>query len=295
MSIATHILEVSRFYIVYVFSFIFVAGIIGSILNILTFLSQKQFRNCPAVFYIVVESLISIIVLLIGLLPRALSEIFHDEKSISSIILCKLRIPATQWCTLLILSIINFAAFDQYLSTNCDPRRRQLSTVKLAKRLIFTSAIIWLLYNIPFIIYYDSQVSFGCLLRDSILRQYYSYFHLLVLYGILPLLFTTTVSLLAYRNVRRIHRLQMTNTRRKLDRQMTAMIFARVAFMIICLIPFLIQRFYTANVPSDPKNILRSAIEYLVGAINVSISYVNIAVRKLNLFDRVIIACCQVF
>ncbi|CAF4861141.1 unnamed protein product, partial [Rotaria sp. Silwood1] len=52
---------------------------------------------------------------------------------------------------------------------------------------------------------------------------------------------------MAFRNVRRIHRQQMSNTRRRLDQQLTAMILARVILFVLCLLPYIAQRFYTMN------------------------------------------------
>ncbi|CAF5076773.1 unnamed protein product, partial [Rotaria sp. Silwood1] len=52
---------------------------------------------------------------------------------------------------------------------------------------------------------------------------------------------------MAYRNVRRIHRQQMSNTQRLPDQQLTAMILARVILFVLCLLPYIAQRFYTIN------------------------------------------------
>ncbi|CAF1264370.1 unnamed protein product [Rotaria sordida] len=82
---------------------------------------------------------------------------------------------------------------------------------------------------------------------------------------------------MAYRNVRRIRRLQMSNTRRRLDQQLTAMILARVILFILCLLPYIAQCFYIMNVRNDKNEKLRTAIELLITAINVSISYLNVS------------------
>ncbi|CAF2792606.1 unnamed protein product [Rotaria sp. Silwood2] len=272
------ILDIAHVYIVYAFTTVLIIGLVGNLCNIVIFICVKQFRKCPGAFYIIAESVADETVLLVGLVPRIVVEIFGFDPARILLIWRKLRIPFSQWGTLLGLSAVNFATFDQYLSTSCDSRLRELSTTKLAKYFIGIALIIWFLYNIPFFILYDIQISFGCLLKSVELSRYYSYFHLLVLYGLLPVFLTTTFSILAYRNVRQIRRLQMTNIRRRLDRQLTAMILARVAFLVLCLIPFIIQRFYVANVQTNPKNDFRIAIEQLVGAINLSLSYLNVSV-----------------
>ncbi|CAF3443889.1 unnamed protein product, partial [Rotaria sp. Silwood2] len=47
--------------------------------------------------------------------------------------------------------------------------------------------------------------------------RYYSFFHLPILQGILPILLVSTFSIMAYRNVRRIRRQQMSKTPRGPD------------------------------------------------------------------------------
>ena len=53
--------------------------------------------------------------------------------------------------------------------------------------------------------------------------------------GLLPIFVSSLFSLLAYRNVRRIVRRQIPMDRRRLDQQLTAMIFMRVIFFILLL------------------------------------------------------------
>lgn len=275
---AQTILYVAHIYVEYVYTAVFIIGIVGNLSNIVIFIGLKKFRQCPSTFYIITESIADIAVLLVGLMARILLEIFNFDPTRTLILWCKLRVPMNQWCTLMVLSAVNFAVFDQYLSTSYNSRLRELSTIKLAKYLICIALITWFFYNIPFVIFYDVQVSFGCLLENIELSRYYSYFHLLVLYGLLPMFFTMTFCILSYRNVRRIHRLQVSHVRRRLDQQLTAMILARVIFMNLFLIPFIAQRFYIVNVTTDPTNIFRIAIEQLIGAINVSLSYLNVSV-----------------
>ncbi|CAF2947236.1 unnamed protein product [Rotaria sp. Silwood2] len=82
---------------------------------------------------------------------------------------------------------------------------------------------------------------------------------------------------MAYRNVRRIRRQQMSNTRRRLDKQLTAMILARMILFVVCLLPYTALCFYVFNMQSHKNETLQSAIENLILAINSSISYLNIS------------------
>ena len=92
------------------------------------------------------------------------------------------------------------------------------------------------------------------------------------------MLLSITFSILAYQNVRRIRRHNMTNVRRRFDRQLTAMILARVVFLVICLVPFILQRFYIINAWTKPNESFRSAVEKLAAAINLSLTSLNYSV-----------------
>jgi hypothetical protein len=274
---------------VYVLSIVLIFGLIGNFCNILIFISIKQFRHYPGAFYIIAESTIDSAVLLLGVMVRIIIEASGYDATNSSLIWCKLRTPMNQWCSLMTLSIVNFMTIDQYFSTSCNPSLRQLSTIKLAKYLIGIAAIVWVVYNVPFAIFYDIIAVVGCLLNNVTFARFYTIFHLLILFGILPILIACLFSILAYRNVRRIHRQQLTRTRRRLDRQLTAMILARVTVFILFLIPFIVQRFYATNVPINPNNTLRTAIEQLVGAINISLTYVNVSVCSVSILSSFVL------
>ena len=279
-SSATSILFVTHLYIQYSYTIILVLGLVGNSFNVIVFIHLKPFRERPGAFYMVVESLADAGVLLVGLAPRVLVEIFNFDPGQTLLIWCKLRIPISQWCSLMALSAVNLAVIDLYFSTNFHVHLRQLSTLRLARHLTVIMSIIWFLYNIPFIVFYDIKVAFGCLLKNPELARYYSFFHLLIVYGLLPFILTTTFSILAYRNVRRLRRRNMSNVRRRFDRQLTAMILARVVLGVFCLLPFILQRFYIANTRTNPNELLRVAIEQLVTSINVSLSYLNVSVSQ---------------
>ena len=282
---STTIVAITHWYAGCAYTSIFVIGFIGNCCNIFLFVSVKQFRVCPGAWYIIAESIANELLMFVGLAPRMIAEVFNFDPFRTSIIWCKIRNPLTQYCTLMGLSMVTFAAFDQYLSTSCDARYRRMSTTQLAKRFIDLIATIFLPYCIVFVIFFDIQLPSGCLLKNATLSRYYSFFHLLVLNGLLPVLISMVFSILAYRNVRRIHRRHMTDVRRRLDHQMTAMILVRVALLVVCLVPSIAQRFYNANVQSDPKDLLRTAIEQLIGSINISISYLHVSVGSAFVVD----------
>ncbi|CAF4751072.1 unnamed protein product, partial [Rotaria magnacalcarata] len=64
--------------------------------------------------------------------------------------------------------------------------------------------------------------------------------------------------------------------RRKLDRQLAAMIILRVLFLVATILPYTVQRSYTLSTLAD-DDLLERAIIQLIGAITFSLFYLNYA------------------
>src|SRR5205085_4869252 len=97
----------------------------------------------------------------------------------------------------------------------------------------------------------------------------------------LPITISTFSATLAYFNVRRIVRRQVPIVRRRLDRQLTAMVLTKVAFLVVTTLPFVIFRIYTLNRSIDPNDSVRLAIEQLLFTITSSLFFVNSAVSDI--------------
>jgi hypothetical protein len=97
--------------------------------------------------------------------------------------------------------------------------------------------------------------------------------------GLLPVVIASSFSLLAFRNVRRIVRLQIPIERRRFDRQMTAMVLLRVVFFVFFTIPYDSYRIYTINTTVDPTDIFHYAITRLIQVIFISVFNLNYAVK----------------
>ncbi len=85
---------------------------------------------------------------------------------------------------------------------------------------------------------------------------YYTYFHFPILIGLLP-----TLSILAYRNVRRILQRQTSHIQRRLDQQLTAMVLALSILLILVTPPFAIYRIYVLIIQVDRNNPPQKDIE----------------------------------
>lgn len=265
-------------YIIYALSVIAIAGFIGNVSNIIIFTNLKKFRKYPGAFYIIAESMFSIGVLYFGLTVQIVEEIFELQLNQISFIWCKTKNVISEWCALMVLFLVKFTVIDQYLSTNHNVELRQWSTVRLAKCLTIVGSAIWLTYTITFTIFYSDKLNFDCFYTNTILVRYYSYNHLLILYGNLSMVIVSVFSILAYRNVRQICRQKMSQTRRHIDQQLTAIILARVILFILILLPNMSQYFYTTYIQISMKESVQVTKDLIITMINLSISYVNMSV-----------------
>ncbi|CAF3691230.1 unnamed protein product [Rotaria sp. Silwood1] len=274
-STADIIVSVSQQYTICVSFIILFTGILGHMLNIFVLTHLKIFQGNPSAFYLIVESIVNLLQMMISFTSRIAINGFANDLTQTSLVWCKLRQLFVQYFTLVSLTIVCCSAIDQYLSTNYYPFIRQMSTIKLAKVLTIITMITWILHCIPVMIFFEIQSTYGCNIYNQHFLNYITYVYYLILTGTLPLIVSIFFSILAYRNVRRIVRHQMPIRRRKLDQQLTAMIIVRVIFLVVMTLPYVIQRFYTLSTLVIKDSVIRKSIEELIGAVTFSLFYLN--------------------
>jgi len=276
-STALNILLITQTYAHYSAYIIFTAGIIGNFLNILVFSTLKIFRNNQCVFYFTTESIANIFQLIIFFLISLLTQIYETDPANFILFWCKFRSIMIILCTVIAFFAISSSAFDQYLSTNHRFYIRRMSTVKLARSLIFIAICISILQCIPVGILLEIRDSL-CTVFNPNMSQYISYFYYAILTGILPIFISSLFSILAYRNVRRIIRRQIPIVRRRLDQQLTAMVLIRVIIFVILTFPYSIQRMYIYIAKINQSNISLYVISSLLSVILGTIFNLNYAV-----------------
>jgi len=114
---------------------------------------------------------------------------------------------------------------------------------------------------------------------------YYSFVYFCVLSEILPITVSAFSARLTYLNIRHIIRHQVPVFRRRLDRQLTAMILAKVAFLVVTTSSFVIFRIHTLNRSIDSTDSMGIAIEQLILTITSSLFYGNSSVSDIVLFN----------
>ena len=181
-------------YTLYVDNIIFGIGLIGNILNIFVFAKLKLFRGNRCAFYLIVESIVDIALLCIITIPQDIQLSYTTDLGQLSLIWCKLRDPLRQIGRLLVGSIVCFEALDQFLSTNHRFVLQQISTLKLARYLILTATILWVLQTIPYIIFTKIVPPAGCIIVNQALIYYYSFVYYIFLNGLTPIFISSLFS-----------------------------------------------------------------------------------------------------
>ncbi len=276
---STEILQFVKQYSVYSGYIIFTSGVIGNILNILTFTQLKLFRDNRSAFYLTVESTCSLIIQFLNLIVTILTAIYGDDATGRSLTWCRLRSMLPLIFILTIFYTVYFAAIDQFCSTSYQFNLRQLCTLKLAQRLTFGCVCFWIVHSILFALFYDIYPSFGCVISNPVFLRYTTYFYYPVLGGLLPIIMASFFAFLAYRNVRRIVRRQIPIVRRRLDQQMTAMVLTRVILLVCLVSPYTIYRIFIINFPISQSDPMKYAIGRLVQAIFFTVLNLNYTVK----------------
>ena len=265
------ILLIANQYSVYVGCISIGAGIIGNIINILIFTRLKFFRTNQGVFYLTIESIFDIIYQLYYLSLTIFKYLYGSDLTDSSLIKCRTKHLFGQSTALIAFCMICLAAADQFLSSSYRFHWRQICTIKLSRHLAFLTVILCVTHSILFSLAFNIVPSAGCIISHPVSIRYASVFFYPFLMGFLPIAIATSFSLLAFGNVRRIVRRQIPIERRRFDRQITAMILLRVAFFVIFLLPYVINRMYTINNITTDVDSLPFAILTLTQTITFSI------------------------
>jgi len=222
---------------------VFVAGVVGGLLNTIVFLSLRTFRQSSCAFYLTIMSIFNVLTLVFGLSQLVFPALSGLDGTVTSLFYCKFRIYFDVVAIETSMTCFCLATIDQYFATCSRPRWQQLCNIKLAQRIIIISVIIWVLHGIPYLIYYDHIVSpttnkITCTNTNYIFEQYRIFGIILILIGYLPIAIVALFGLMAYRNVRQIAYRTVPLVRRQLDKQITVMVLVQVVANIFTLLPF---------------------------------------------------------
>ena len=260
-----------------------IAGTIGGLLNVIVFLSLRTFRESSCALYLNIMSMVSMVQLWTSILSRVAITLSGVDWTQTSMVYCRFRQFLIQWSSLTSVTCLSLATIDQYLATSTRARWQKWSDIKLARRLILGSMIVWTLHGVPYLIYSRHVPSTGmgrvtCSLTNSVFAQYRSLFAVPILTGFLPIGLTIVFGILAYYNVQTIAYRTIPLVRRELDKQLTVMVLTQVFIYCFSASPFVIFTViltYT-NLSTDP--VVAATIQAIF-SLAVSLYYTTFAVR----------------
>jgi hypothetical protein len=255
-----------------------IAGLMGNVINILVFTKLKLFRNNPSAFYLIIAALVEIFQLIFVVSTRVITATNGYDPTRTSLVWCKFRAFLSQWGATMLPMIICSSAFDQYLSTSYHAALRQMSTLRLAQGLVAILCVLAAGYSVPSEIFQEIHPRLGCGTYNASYNYFFSFVHLCIIIGLLPIAVSSLFSLLAFRNVRRIVRRQIPIVRRRLDRQLTAMILVRIALFVTATLPLASVRTYQINRPVDQDNAYEMAVHTLIRMVVTTFYNINYSV-----------------
>ncbi|CAF1051091.1 unnamed protein product [Adineta ricciae] len=251
---------ISQQIIIYLGIPMFIAGLIGNALNLIVFLSLRTFRENSCAFYLIVMSIVSIGQLLASFLSRIMISGFGIDWTLQSVFYCKFRIYLGSACTLITFTCICLATVDQYFATCSNPLWRSFNNIKVAHRTSVSFIVIWMLYSVPYLIYYDHVQSsatgkFSCISTNVVFQDYNIKGYTLVFIGFLPIFIDVLFALLAYHNVRNLSYRMVPLVRRELDKQMTTIVLMQAICIVFVSIPYLIVNILSLdnNIRQNPS------------------------------------------
>jgi hypothetical protein len=253
---------------------IYLFGTIGNILNILI-LSQRTLRSSSCAFIFLISSIACLISIIFGLTNRIVAT-WTDDLTNTIDWLCQFRSVILFTARMIALWSITLATFDRWLLSCIDIRRREMCTLKNARRGIILIIIFSILLNTPIIFCYQANLlntPVPCYGKTSICRIYTDMMYAcgtILISALLMTYFSIKIILNVHQTRRRVVAINISinNPRpqrtKKKDRQLLIMLLVQVIFIVILTFPQAILKLYSTfqlNFDATLKSSLQIAIE----------------------------------
>ncbi|CAF4185420.1 unnamed protein product [Rotaria sordida] len=188
-----------------------ISGIIGSCANIYIF-SRKHLQRSPCSHYVFIASIFDFFNISFSVTTRLMADGFQFDPFAVSSIGCRIRTYIAFVVSFCPMGCRCLAIIDRYLCTSQSIFLRNLSSIKIADRLLFINCSLWFLIGIPMLIVFDSihvnSNQFICNILNNEFTNYFSFFVNPVLYFFMPIIIIIIFSTLTYRNIRFVNRIR---------------------------------------------------------------------------------------
>ncbi|CAF1296564.1 unnamed protein product [Adineta ricciae] len=232
--------------------FSWIVGNIGAICICIVF-SQPTFRKSPCAIYFIASSLSQLFVFNFAVFIRIIQYGYAVPVNSAPSWFCKMRFYIFYVSAATARYNIIFASADRYLCSCRDARRRHWSSTKTAFRLIVLVLVVWLLFYIQILVFFDVKNN-KCTIRNTSVITYLSYF-ITVENGFFPIFPMLIFGLLTIRNIHGSRRTvaardnstaQSVQTERspRKEKHLHKMLFSQVILFVISNIPYPVYTIY---------------------------------------------------
>lgn len=259
---------------------LFICGIIGNILNILTFYMLGNWKNNASSLYLLVKSVLDLVCLFPGLMVATFNYGLRIDLLVRNRVWCRLRFIITAVTMLTSLTCVCLQSIDVFFCSSYSQALRKMSSVRVARYLMIGSLVFWSAHTIPSFLFIDI-VQRGntllCTIINSYYSQYTSYAIYVGFYSVIPITIISVFGYLTYRNLKK----RTTNNRcllPSISRQMISMAFFQIGNIFLFQGPFGIMFSYSATTASLSKDAYRQAQEQVARTLVVVIVFGAISV-----------------
>jgi hypothetical protein len=240
-------------------------GMIGSILTIIVFTSQRSFRRNSTITYLLAGAIITAIHLPSIYFQSILVDGFGLGVFNTNDIACRERNYLFYVTTVAAVSFPCWAAFDQYASTYREASfRHRWSSMRFVRFAIIGTIIFWGIIYFP-MIFISRSMNGVCILIDGPLTIFYNYILIPIVFIFGPFTLITIFTLGTIRNLRST---SFGNRHDRLAKQVRRMLIPQLVILATCGIPFGIDCIYDDITSTVQKDDLRKAIEHLFDEIS---------------------------
>ncbi|CAF0836590.1 unnamed protein product [Adineta ricciae] len=281
-------MQINRYFSIILLLF----GTIGNVLNCFI-LSQPPLRSNPCAYLFHMSSIANLVSISIGLSTRILSG-WHLDLTSTNSYFCKIRVYIMFVSRTVAFWLIALATIDRWCSSCSQFHRRQLSSLRNARRGVVFIICACCLSYCEVVYCYDANLAdaplqcFGKNVRCRLVSD--------LIYALVtifcPILVMLLFGLMTISNVRQTYstgmiRLRTCRTcretprdapaqhqrRRRLDRYLRHVLFRQVILLILLTFPQIIEKLYTTLTMNRRKTLLQTATDNLLYSFISLLSY----------------------
>lgn len=271
--------------------FVLIFGLLGNLLNLLTFLCQTSLKQSVSLYFIII-SLNNLVLFVIGLTSRVIIDGFQVKVlGDDSNAFCKIRTYLVYSLFSISSWLLVFATVDRYYSTSTSATKRQyVCSIQLARKCVFITIVGCLLTHGHILVFYNyfyllnpyDEYELTCAVQSIVYNFFFAFF-ILIFYSLLPPILIGILGLLTLHNIR-ISRRNInptnvaTNNNTRDRNQLIKILSLQIITLIIFTIPHSIYWIYigfnSSNGTESKSNLARQYERFFLHVVRLLL-YIN--------------------